>query len=540
MRNVNRQQVGEVQYKQSVRQHPVTVLTSLPAGRVVALAAIPMFREDSLRGRHRVTVEMLETAEILMNGVNLRVMAYCVPYLALERFEQSRDQLDRSYMGEPQVEGGSVVDFIETHAMGTHGSNEVYKYLGLHGKSTDQVNTAYLEAYNCIWNYRAKNRSRDLTPRARLATTLAPAFWLNSPFEHVLPNFDQAVIDGEVALSYADTNRVPIRGMGTVTPALTGTTTYVSNFTAVATDPPDNTIYPLVGLRSSDPLLPAIYAELADGGIKVSLSNLELAKTTQAFAKIRERYEGIDEEHIIDMLMAGLSIPDQALKQPILLADVRTTFAQAKRHAMDGGNLAESAVSGVASVEFSLRVPTLNTGGVVMILAEIMPDQVFERQRDPVFHSSEVEEWPEALRDTLDPEKVDVILNADVDTDHASPTGAFGYEPKNAKFNRPRVAIGGKFYRPTTNTGTDTDRQRLWSAETVNPVLGTDFYLTTTLHVKPFLDLAVDNFEAVVVGNNMIVGNSVFGGVLTEATSPTESNYDKVMEKAPVDRIEQV
>ena len=282
--------------------------------------------------------------------------------------------------------------------------------------------------------------------------------------------------------------------------------------------------------------LAAIVAELDSDGVTVSLSNLELARRTQAFAKLRERYDGLDDEYLIDMLMSGLTIPDQMLKQPILLADHTVQFGQVKRYASDAGNLAESAVSGGAQGNLRVRVPRLNTGGIIMVIAEAMPEQLFERQRDWFLHSADVSGWPDALRDTLDPEKVDVVLNADIDTDHATPAGVFGYEPLNARFARPGPKIGGKFYRPTSNTLTDTDRQRLWAVENVDPVLSEDFYIVTDMHTKPFLDTAVDPFEVVADGFVAIEGNTVFGGLLVEQTST--SNYDKVLEQAPQERIE--
>jgi len=179
-------------------------------------------------------------------------------------------------------------------------------------------------------------------------------------------------------------------------------------------------------------------------------------------------------------------------------------------------------------------VPRLNTGGVVMVMLEAIPEQLFERQRDPFFHSSDVDTWPEALRDTLDPEKVDIVLNAEVDTDHATPNGTFGYAPMNWKWNAFGPRVGGKFYRPSTNTTTDQDRQRLWAVETVNPALSEDFYLVKSIHTKPFLDTASDPFEATVVGNAVLDGNTQFGGMLVEATD----NYDKVAAKAPTERIQ--
>lgn len=551
MRNINRTHTAPVDVPRSRRNHMVATLTSLPAGKCVPIAAIPMLREDALNGSITVNVEMLETAELLMNAVNLRVTAYVVPFLAFDRFQGSRDQFDRSYMGEPQVDGGSVIPFFETEAAGTHGANAVYKALGLHAPSAQLVNTAYLEAYNQIWNFRAKNRSKELTPRARLLATLAPAFWQHSRFEHIVPDFDQAVIDGEIALNVV-TGSLPLTGSGTVSASgnlelqnAAGAKygkVYASDITSNNASLRVDELHGATDWTASEALryrsglqvaLTGVTAELSASGVSISLSNLELAKKTQAWAKIREQYEGIDEEHIIDMLMSGLSIPDQALKQPILLADQTVQFSQAKRYATDATNLAESAVSGGASVSLRLRVPKLNTGGIVMVVAECVPEQLFERQADPLFYADTVADLPEFLRDYLDPEKVETVLNLEIDTAHGTPAGTFGYRPLNGAWTTFGPRVGGKFYRPTTDGATDVERQRLWAVENVNPVLSSDFYLVNAIHTKPFLDTAADPFECTAVGNAVIEGNTVFGGMLLEATA----NYDAVLAKAPQERI---
>lgn len=542
--NINHQHTAPLQVPRSRRNHALAVLTSMPAGKCVPLAVIPMHREDGLKASMRVAVEMMETKELLMNPVNMRVTAYCVPFLALERFEGSRDQFDRSYMGQKKTDDVSavVVPFIETHAMGTHGSNAVYKALGLHGKATDQVNTMYLEAYNAVWNYRATNRSPKITPRTRLDNTLAPAFWPRSRFEHIVPDFDQAVIDGEIALSVVN-RQMPVKGIAKYNAAVTANVGGTDVTGATVTYPYAQTVDGLndmaFRIQTTAAGVPQVFAEMQDNGVTISLSNLELAKKTQAFAKMREQYDGLDDEYIVDMLMDGLSIPDQALKQPFLIADTMVRFAQAKRYATDAANMSESAVSGAAVADIRLRVPRLATGGVVIVLAECVPEQLFERQRDPFFHSTNADvvgaaaTWPEYLRDTLDPEKVEIVKNCDIDTDHANPAATFGYGPLNGKWNAWGPRVGGKFYRPSVNSSTDQDRQRLWAVEVVDPVLGQDFYLVSSIHTKPFLDTQSDPFEATVVGNAVIDGNTVFGGVLVEATN----NYDEVLEKAPVERI---
>lgn len=545
--NVNRLSTQPIKTVRSNRNHALTVLTSLPPGKMVPIAAVPLLREDSATGRTRIAVEMHETVEMLMNPVFCTVSAYFVPHLALERFEGSMDQFNRSYMGQKKTDDPSavVVPFIETHAYGTHGSNAVYKALGLHANPTDQVNTAILEGYNLIWNMRATNRSKEIAKRTRLQSDLAPAFWTRGRFDHIVPDFDQAVIDGEIALNYVQ-DRLNVQGLygrksGTPSPMNQST---LNQYKGTDGDVPlatDGDHYLLGGAVTNGYMLsaevaadiPQVFVEMEGAGISISLSNLELAKKTATFAKLQAAYEGYDEEYIIDMLMNGLHIPDQSLKQPILIGQKSTRFTQAKRYATDSGNLAESVVSGIAAVDLNLRVPRVHTGGVIIIVAEAVPEQLFERQADPYFHTTSVDEFPEYLRDTLDPEKVEVVYNKDIDTSHATPNGVFGYQPLNAAWTTFGPKVGGKFFRPTVDTSIDEERQRIWAVEAANPVLAENFYIVSSIHQKVFYDTSAEPFDAVAVGNVVINGNTVFGGVLHEATA----NYEAVLEKAPTERI---
>lgn len=489
---------------------------------------------------------MMETAEVLMNAVNVRLMAYFVPTLALERFNGSMDQLNLSYEGQPPMAGEDVVPFIEQAAFGAHGSNDIYTYLGLHGRETQMVNTSILEAYNAIFNFRAKNRSPDLAMRTRLQTDLAPAFWSHERFKHIVPDFDQAVIDGEVALNVVN-SKMPVRGLGLANTSSVPNAsasyaesdrtnaTYAESWLAVDGVPSSGQTNLIIKRDSAAPAgnFPDIWAELQDNGITVSLSNLELAKKTQAFALLRQQYNQHD-EFIINLLMDGISIPDQAFKQPMLIADRTTYFGMSKRYASDAGNLTESVVNGMTQMDVSLQLPRMNTGGIIMVVAEITPDQLFERQEDPYLTALTVADFPQYLRDTLDPEKVDVVKNGRIDVSHATPDATFGYEPLNARWNIDTPRIGGRFYRPEVNTAFDEDRQRIWSVETLNPTLSTDFYLCTGMHTKPFVVTNQDPFEVVTVGDVYIEGNTVFGGHLIEATN----DYEEIMSVAPQARIE--
>lgn len=529
---------------QSTRIHTATAMTSLPAGKMVPIAAFPILREDSVvSGRMRFNFESMETAEILMNSINVNVKAYLVPTLAFERFEGSMDQLNRAWAGEA-FKGLPPVPYVETAPFGASGSNEIYKYLGLHAKAGAMVNTMYLEAYNQIWNFRAANRSQNLELRTRLQTDLAPAFWTHERFKHIVPDFDQAIIDGEVALGIVQ-EKLPVQGIGwrsTRPFAAAGQIVHKTGGqteTTVATagqrwnDMTTGVQPPAIKEDPNNVGFPDVFVELKAQGISISLSNLELAKKTQAFAKLRQQYSGHSEEWIINMLMDGLTIPEQAFAQPMLIGEKTTVFGMAKRYASDAANLTESVVNGATFLDMSIQLPRIPTGGVIMIVAEITPDQIFERQKDPFLHIQNADAFPHYLRDELDPEKVEVVPNDYVDVDHDTPNAAFGYSPLNYAWNVEAPRIGGKFYRPQVDAGFDEDRQRIWAVETKNPTLSKDFYLCTNIHTKPFVVTNQDPFECVTQGDLVIRGNTVFGHALLEATN----DYDKVMEQAPNDRI---
>ncbi|MDH0614144.1 MULTISPECIES: hypothetical protein [unclassified Agrobacterium] len=545
----NRTRTAPLVAPRTMRRQGAPVLTSLPAGKMVPISAYPVLREDAIRsGRLRFSFEQMETAEVLMNATKVRVMAYFVPMLALDRFNGSIDQLNLSYEGRPPLDGAPVVPYIERIAFGAHGSNQVYKYLGLHGQPTTLVNTAYLEAYNQIWNFRAKNRSPDLTLRGRLDTSLAPAFWAHERFSHMVPDFDQAVIDGEVPLNIVASqlavksagggSKIAVKNQHPVMNAkFSGGGTHelgiVSSGGSLIHAPGGGNGQQMVDFVGLQADLTGVFAEMAENGVTVSLSNIELARKTQAFAKLRQQYNQ-HEEWVVNLLMDAISIPDQAFKQPMLLADRQTIFGQSKRYASDAGNLTESVVNGMTGVDMSIQLPRVGVGGIVMIVAEITPDQLFERQEDPFLSAASVDDLPQYLRDTLDPEKVDVVKNSRIDASHANPNGTFAYEPMNAKWNIDAPRVGGDFYRPTVNTGFDEKRQRIWAVETLNPTLSTDFYLCTNMHTKPFVVTNQDPFEVVQQGDLYIEGNTVFGGHLIEATD----DYEKVMAVAPQGRIE--
>jgi len=196
--------------------------------------------------------------------------------------------------------------------------------------------------------------------------------------------------------------------------------------------------------------------------------------------------------------------------------------------------LDESATNGFATIDMSIRTPAMNTGGVIMITAEIVPEQLWERKKDYFLYTTDADTLPNYLRDFLDPEKVSVVKASHCDVNHATPDATFGYAPLNHEWQRDMVNVGGKYYRPS-NDAFDEDRAKIWSAEATNPILNEDFYLCTDLHKKVFADQTADSFEITAMTDFKIVGNTVFGAGLQE--SDATSDYDAITAQVDSARI---
>lgn len=532
-----------IEVEKSIRGEEIRALTSARAGKIVPVAYVPLLREDRVsRGSVNLRLKMAETVHPLMNAINVTAMAHFVPFSAFERFD-GMDQFNRSYRGVNEPRGAATpIPFFTTMAFSS--AAEIWKTLGVHWPAGSNINAAPIEAYNTLVNFRRKARSEKLALRTLSDTTLAAAFWKNPNLYHIVPDFDQAMQDGQVQLAFADASlplnvsSLPVRNLY-YRSATTGdlAVAEAAAYTGGSAKPGSGNLKPVYSTTSVPSVdLSNVWTEMTSAGAAISLANIDLAKKTAAFAKLREQYAGMDDDHLIDLLMQGIRVPDEALRQPILLDRQSTIFGYSERHATDGANLDQSVTTGETAVSLNFRTPPMNTGGIILITVEIVPEQLFERMQDVFLAADAPADLPDFTRDFLDPEKVEVVPNAFVDVLHGTPAGTFGYAPLNHRWKRSLTRIGGRYYRPTT-AGFVEDRQRFWSVEQLNPALTTDFYLVpASLPHTVFADSAADPFEILTLGGVEIIGNTVFGAVLDE----DRGDYEAVAAKVDETRIQQV
>lgn len=521
------------QQKRSARTDNWRCITSADPGKSVPVAYAWLHREDQVaRGSATIQIEQDETVLPLMNAVGYTAYAHFIPMLAFERFERSMDRLNRAYLGQPDKTGGDVVPYFEN--MPYDRNAEIFKTMGIHFPDGANVNSALVEAYNVLQNHRRRARSTKITERNRLDTTLANCFWRHSTMSHIVPDYDQALIDGEVALDIKSAD-LPVKGLGVNSQSFAGSGTLyetggeTNSYTGLAhsnlnvVEDPNNLGFP------------AVYAELQSQGITLSLQNIELAKKTAAWARIREQYSGMEDEELITLLLQGIRVPDEMQAQPILLARQSGILGMNQRYATDSGNLDKSVTTGMGAVQLNWRTPPMNTGGIVLVTVEVVPDQLFERQQDHFLASWDVEDLPDAVRDDLDMDKVAVVPNSHVDVEHSNPTGTFGYAGLNYQWNRDIPRIGGKFFRKLDDAFVE-DRQRIWSLETTDPALTEDFYLANGLHKKVFADNLAQPYEITTLGGCEILGNTIFGKRLSEDTGEYTAIEAEAPDNTPIDQ----
>jgi len=519
-----------IPHQRTLRRDSVSVITSSFGGKFVPLKMIPLLPEDGANNtRLTLTVQMAETAEMLLNSVTIQCQSWFVPKLALSRF-QDMGQIERSFNGINEKDGAPIPWFVEE----TDTAKEIYSVLGLHSNASDKYNTDYLESYNAVWNYIAKQRSDALEQRDDLDGTLAPAFWENTQMKHVVPTFDEALTDGKVPIQFTEGGEMPVQYNPKGATAADRVLTVQDAITGLQNRMGTGTAY-LDGVDFDRPDDNPLFTELNSNGISMSIADIDLARETTAWARLRNQFDGLSEDYMMDQLLAGIRISDQQLKSPMLVGQTDTIVGMSQRYATDSANLQKSVTAGQTMLQVPVRAPATQCGGVIVVTAQALPTQIYERQRDYYFAAEDVSDLPNRTSDELDPQPVALVKNVEVDEKYSTGTAGdlFGYAPLNHQWVRRAPNVGGKYYQSDPLAPWTEVRNRLWDANVVDPVLGPDFYVSTTLKHDVFETTTVDPFEWWLSGDVPITGLTYFGPSLLEGTD----DYDKVLEQVDQTRL---
>lgn len=543
-----RQSTTPVSFSRSIRKDTAVTMTSGRAGVVIPLAFIPLFAGDGCGGRAGIDIKLAEMPKPLLNAVSANFQAWFVPKSSHPQFP-GRDELMHARTGDSIKSLGAAdrapppfFTEITGGALTTAAASVFFKTLGLHIPTGSKINSDLIDAFSVIYNFRLAAHSSRLTRRKYAsediaeATSLPPAFWPSSRLSRVVPDYERALIVGALDLDVS-AGMLPIQGLGVTGSPSAGSSSDLretegdrAGVTAKGTHV-DALRFEYTG--SGATMRPAIYANMAGTSMGVTLADIDKARTTQAFAKLRTAYAGNDatgfdnDDTIVALLMQGISVQPDDFKRPWLLDSKRVPVGFAERFATDAANLDASVTEGRASAVLSLNVPVQDVSGIIIITCEVLPERVDERMSDEWLLATAVDELPNALRDIQRVEPVDLVMNRRIDAKHTTPGGLYGYEPMNDKWNRDFTRLGGDFYMSTPGGGWTENRSNIWQTEIVDPTFsGTHYLAPTPFPHDVFADTDGSAFEIVCRHMVSINGLTQIGDVLAE----NNDDYEAVQE----------
>jgi len=543
-----RQNQSPVSFNRSRRLDTTNIMTSGRAGKVVPVSFIPLLRGDSCSGSFVCDIELRDMPRPLLNGVQANLQAWFVPKAAFPQFS-GYDEFMHSYQGKviktlgaPDRTPPSFFTTLTGTALTNFQNGEFAQTLGLHVNSNIPINVDLLDAYSLIYNFRLAAHSSKLARRQYTTESpsnvnkLARAFWPSGRFSRVVPDYERALLVGSMDLDVS-AGRMPISGLGIVdtkSGALvdrdirqSGRAPNVSTTQRGWVANPDGTgtgqAQLFVRRDPNNALFPDIWTEFAGQRITSSLGDIDKARETQAFAKLRASYAGNDatgfdnDDVIVAEMMQGLRVPEELFNRPWLLDAKRVAFGFSAVDATDGDSLGKSVNNGRLQASLSLNVPVQETGGVIIVTVEVLPERLDERQSDEWMNVDSVSKLPDALRDIQRVEPVDLVLNRRLDAKHTTPGGLYGYEPMNDKWNRQATRLGGVFFQPTPGAPVTEQRSAIWQADIVNPTFSNDHFLAPeNFPHYVFSDTLAPAFEIAGRHTCTIVGLTQIGDVLSE------------------------
>jgi hypothetical protein len=544
-----RQSNTPVAFNRTTRSDNGAVMTSGRAGLCYPVDYIPLLRGDSCSGSFTIDINLAEMPKPLMNGVQLNVQAWFVPkaahpqFAGYDEFMHSYQEENINALGDTSRTPPPFFNVINNDTnINTIRNSEMFKHLGLHMTPSHWHHSDLIDAFNLIYNFRLAAHSSRLTRRQYVAENLAnsvalpPAFWASSRFTNVVPDYERALIVGTLDLD-VEAGRLPLEGFfaGSASggSALPLTTDDPDDWkgTSVGTSPGGNYRDVYVKDEGGGDVR-TLFADMVGSTVGVTLADIDKARTTQAFAKLRTAYAGNDatgfdnDDAIVAELMQGFSVPADQFKRPWLLSAKRVPFGFVERHATDAANLDDSVSVGMTSTTLSLNVPRQDTGGVIVITVEVVPERLDERASDEWMYVTSPAQLPDALRDVQRVEPVDPVISRRLDTLHTSPFDVYGYEPMNMQWQRSYTRLGGKFYQSDPTTPFTEARAGLWQTGIIDPEYNETHYLCPAdFPHDVFSDTAGDAFELVARHSVAISGLTQMGDVLAE----NNDDYDAVL-----------
>lgn len=535
--------VAPFQFQRTQRAVDIIRRTDARAGVLHPLAFIPLFPEDSFTGTVSCTIEMEPAVKPLDNGILCGVRAVYVPFAASERFHSITEYFN-ALAGNPE-KNGVVTPWQTQIAMTAATPPAILAAMGYQVR-TGNKNDFPIRAYNIASNMLWRKLGKEIPARTELDVTLARAPFRDPLVQEIVPDFDVSLLAGE--LDFSLSGQAPVSGIymeqgasfaAVHTSAIDTVQTVIpANSRQVLSFGQDNANQRMIVEKAASGAYPYIRAELSALGGKINLAQLDQIQKTVAFAKYLETIEeqlgtAVEAQTAMDLLVRGLRIPQILERQPLLVGEGTSVIGYMTHRSTEAASLNVTRTTGMAQVNVRMNVPQQTTGGMIMLLADFQPERHHERAEHPWWNVLTPNDIPDAARDTMAVQPVDIINNHRLDSQHASPTVRFGYAGRNRHWQWPEFGLGGRAYRKAL---TDENKMSYWAVDVANPTLSTSWYLmpmeaaaahngnnaNAGIHHYPFADTTLPPFKIVTRVDGAAMGLTQFGPILQEDRSLDE------------------
>ena len=547
-----RQAMVPVEYANSLRKDAVTIKSSGYVGRVIYAGYAPLLPGDSASGKFGIDLQLAEMPKPLQTAVWAKVHAWCVPKQSMPQFSNSADVAHSMYgttaikaLGQPDRTPAPYFISLSGAAIVTVAGSEMFRTLGLHVNAGMTINSDVIDAFVHVYNFRLSAYSKVLPKRPYAledlaqACTFPPAPWPSVKRASMVPDYDQSILMGAFDLDFqAGTLNVTAINKDVVVKTVAKNNARLrkvaDNAMSVAETVNAGGANTLLGSAANgnlylDPLgawqvvLNDLTVALAGKSAKVTLADIDKARTTKSMAQLATAYAGHDfsgydqSDAYVAMLLQGVRVGDWEDRRPYLVGSATVPVNFVERFATDAANLDDSVTTGHASALINVNVPRLDAGGMVVFTVEVCPERLDERMADPFLEAVHVDHLPNALRDIQRPEPVDLVLNKRIDVKHSAPDGLYAYEPMNAKWQREFTRLGGVFYQATPGAGWSENRAAIWSPEIVNPAFTSLHYLAPYPFPQDVFSVpSAPGFEFTARHDLVINGITQIGDILPE------------------------
>lgn len=475
-------------------------LLTMNMGELVPINWTEVIPGDVIQQKTQALIRMAPLVAPVMHPVRVRIHHFYVPYRILW------DDSGGAETGfTTLITGGS--DGTKTPAHPTHSLNAtnltqgtLLDYLGIppadYTGSGISINALPLRAYAMIYN--EYYRDQDLCTELTIDKTDGADTTTNTTLQKVCWEKD-GITTARPWESKGDSISIPLTGDAPITGLGFANETYTSGSVGVSEPAGVDATYTDYKLASGNAFYfeedasysghPGLYANLSSV-TGVDVNDLLLSFGLQNFQEARAKYGSRYTEYLRYL---GIKPSDARMQNPEYLGGGRQVIQFSEVLSTDGANTGDMKGHGITALQTNRYRRFFEEHGLIMTLMSVVPKSIYANQIPKKWLRTTKEEYfTKELQFIGD----QVIENQEVYSEHTTPTGTFGYQPRYEEYRWEPSSIAGEF-----NPGSTNDHWHLARSHSSDPSLNQTF-VDCTPPTDIFASGATD--QLYVMANNSI------------------------------------